>query len=260
MPRAKRHFLPGYAWHITHRCHDRKFLLKFNRDKKRWLYWLYQAKKRFDLPILNYSVTSNHIHLLVLDNSKSEEDNPIAKCIHLAAGRTAWEFNQRKKRRGSFWEDRYQATAVQKDSYLLKCMIYIDLNMVRAGVVKHPCDWPFCGYQEILQPTQRKKKRLIDLQHLLLVFDFLDVDIFRRFYNKCLDDKLKSYAISRERKWTESLAVGSQEFIEFFKEELGDQGRSRDIVQSGDKKTYELREDPLSYKLNFGAGIDDLEA
>ncbi|MGA2403881.1 MAG: transposase, partial [Syntrophobacteraceae bacterium] len=27
MPRAKRHFLPGYAWHITHRCHKKEFLL-----------------------------------------------------------------------------------------------------------------------------------------------------------------------------------------------------------------------------------------
>ena len=29
MPRGKRHYLPGYAWHITHRCHEKEFLLKF---------------------------------------------------------------------------------------------------------------------------------------------------------------------------------------------------------------------------------------
>ena len=28
MPRANRYFLPGYVWHITHRCHKREFLLK----------------------------------------------------------------------------------------------------------------------------------------------------------------------------------------------------------------------------------------
>jgi putative transposase len=27
MPRANRYFLPGYVWHITHRCHKREFLL-----------------------------------------------------------------------------------------------------------------------------------------------------------------------------------------------------------------------------------------
>ena len=29
MSRAKRHYVPGHVWHITHRCHKRTFLLKF---------------------------------------------------------------------------------------------------------------------------------------------------------------------------------------------------------------------------------------
>ena len=65
MARANRHHLPGYVWHITHRCHKREFLLKFDKDKKRWIHWLYEAKKRFGLIILNFTITSNHIHLLV---------------------------------------------------------------------------------------------------------------------------------------------------------------------------------------------------
>ena len=27
MARANRHYIPGYVWHITHRCHKREFLL-----------------------------------------------------------------------------------------------------------------------------------------------------------------------------------------------------------------------------------------
>jgi len=34
MPRANRYFLPGYIWHITHRCHKKEFLLKFSTDRK----------------------------------------------------------------------------------------------------------------------------------------------------------------------------------------------------------------------------------
>ena len=34
-------------------------------------------------------------------------------------------------------------------------MVYIDMNMVRAGVVKHPEDWPYCGYYEIQSEKQR---------------------------------------------------------------------------------------------------------
>ena len=33
MPRANRHMLPGYCYHLTHRCHNRDFLLKFAKDR-----------------------------------------------------------------------------------------------------------------------------------------------------------------------------------------------------------------------------------
>jgi len=85
MPRANRHFLSGYIWHITHRCHQRKFLLKFTRDRRRYLRCLFEAKKRFGLCVLDYIVTSNHIHLLVKDTSSSV----IAESMQLIAGRTA---------------------------------------------------------------------------------------------------------------------------------------------------------------------------
>ena len=61
MPRANRHFLPGHVWHITHRCHDKKFLLKFLRDRQRYLRWVFEAKKRFGLSVLDYMVTYNHV-------------------------------------------------------------------------------------------------------------------------------------------------------------------------------------------------------
>ena len=61
--------------------------------------------------------------------------------------RSAQEYNQRKARHGAFWEDRYHATAVEVDEHLHRCLVYIDLNMVRAGVVTHPSNWAHSGYQ-----------------------------------------------------------------------------------------------------------------
>ena len=137
MPRANRHYIPGYVWHITHRCHKKEFLLKFARDRRRYLQWPFEAKKRYGLSVLNYTVTSNHVHLLVRDNG---ERDVIPNSIQLIAGRTGQEFNQRKNRKGAYWEDRYHATAVETDSHLIQCLLYMDLNMVRAGVVCHPSE------------------------------------------------------------------------------------------------------------------------
>jgi putative transposase len=110
MARANRYFLPGYVWHITHRCHKGEFLLKFGRDQRRWLKWVFEAKKRFGVSILNYSVTSNHIHLIMKDVRGRDA---IPRTMQLVAGRTGQEYNQRKKRKGAFWEDCYHATAVK---------------------------------------------------------------------------------------------------------------------------------------------------
>ena len=107
--------------------------------------------------MLDYVITSNHIHLLVKDRG----DDAIARSMQFVAGRTGQEFNQRKLRQGAFWEDRYHATAVDTDEHLHRCLVYIDLNMVRAGVVGHPCDWPHGGYREIQSPPERYS--LIDL-------------------------------------------------------------------------------------------------
>ena len=161
MARSKRHCIQGYIWDSTHRWHKREFLLKFSKDRHRWLQWLYQARKRYGLAILNYMVTSNHIHLLVSDDG---ERDVIPNSMQLVAGRTGQEYNQRRNRKGAYWEDRYHATVVESGDHLARCMVYIDTNMVRAGVVNHPSQWSFCGYNEIQKP--RRKNILIDYPRL----------------------------------------------------------------------------------------------
>ena len=95
MPRAHRYFLPHHVWHLTHRCHQRDFLLKFARDHRRWRQWLFEAKKRFRLCVLNYVVTSNHIHLLVRDQGARRDREREA--AHRPSGKqnnpftTSWE-------------------------------------------------------------------------------------------------------------------------------------------------------------------------
>lgn len=170
MARANRHTLPGHVWHITHRCHKREFLLKFTRDRKRWVHWLFEAKRRYGLSVLNYTVTSNHVHLLVKDCGKQE----ISASMQLAGGCVAQEYNRRKKRKGAFWEDRYHATAVATDEHLVQCLVYIDLNMVRAGGVNHPRDWPESGYSELV--SQRQRYRVTDIPALMELLEINDND------------------------------------------------------------------------------------
>jgi len=53
MPRANRHRVPGQVWHITERCHRRQFLLQVARDRRAWGGWVYAARRRFGLCVLD---------------------------------------------------------------------------------------------------------------------------------------------------------------------------------------------------------------
>lgn len=243
MSRANRHFLAGHVWHITHRCHRQQFLLKFARDRRAWLRWLYEARRRYGLRVLNYMVTSNHIHLLVSDAGRGE----IAASMQLIAGCTAQQYNRRKTRRGAFWEDRYHATAVQTDQHLARCMVYIDLNMVRTGVVRHPVDWIHSGYHEIQHPPARY--RIIDAGLLSQLLGFGDTTEMRYHHHQWVETALVQSPLQREPAWTEALAVGQPAFLETIQREVrvSNPGRGLAVGAVG----HSLREAPGAYQAVF---------
>ncbi len=254
MARAKRHYIPGQVWHLTHRCHKREFLLKFARDKRRFLQWLFEAKRRYGLTMLNYAVTSNHIHLVVVDDG---DRDTIARSIQLVAGRCAQEYNERKKRKGAYWQDRYHATAVETGKHLLRCLVYIDLNMVRAGVVNHPSEWLFGGYNEIQSP--RRKCVLIAYEKVAALAGYQTYEWFRESHKEWVNESLAKGNNVCDSQWTRSIAVGSEQFVERIKAGLGTKALGRQIgkVLGG----YELRERETSYIADFDPkkGNIDLE-
>jgi len=61
---------------------------------------------------------------------------------------TIW-FNRTHNRHGTLWSERFKSVLVEGRGNPLSTMAaYIDLNPVRAGIVKDPKDYRFCGYAE----------------------------------------------------------------------------------------------------------------
>lgn len=222
MPRANRYRLVGHVWHLTERCHRKQFLLKFARDRRAWVGWLYEARKRYGLSVLNYQVTSNHVHLLVVDQGAGE----IARSMQLVAGCVGRAYNRRKRQPGAFWEDCYHATAVDTDEHLVRCFTYIDLNMVRAGVVAHPRQWSEGGYQEIQRPPRRY--RIIDREALCGLLAVAEAEL-AGLQNQWIEAALARGRVQREAQWSEAVAVGRRAFVERVQDELGARARYRRV-------------------------------
>jgi len=209
-----------------------------------------RSKKAFRcFSVLNYIVTCNDIHLLIKDTGS----NVIADSMQLIAGRTGQEYNQRKARHGAFWEDRYHATAIEADEHLQRCLVYIDLNMVRARVVSHPSNWAHSGYWEIQNPP--KRYAIIDLPELSSLCGFNGVTDFQQAHRKWVTAAL-SESVVREGNWSEAIAVGNFNFVEKVKSELGSKAAHREVTQL--ECTYVLREDGEAYGRNFGGKNEPL--
>lgn len=175
--------------------------------------------------------------------------------MQLIAGRMAQEYNLRKDRQGAYWEDRYHATAVESDSHLARCLVYLDLNMVRAGVVKHPAEWPHGGYTEIQAPPQRYA--VIDREALKELLAFRSDAELAAAHREWVEDALnRKDTLRREGKWTESIAVGSEAFVVATQAKLGIKGQSREVI--GSDGSYALRESLSPYSSILGHENDGL--
>ena len=58
MPHANRYILLGYAYHLTHRCHNRSFLLRFAKDRTEYRQRRQEAVGAFSASVLTYCITS----------------------------------------------------------------------------------------------------------------------------------------------------------------------------------------------------------
>ena len=73
--------------------------------------------------------------------------------------------NKRRGRKGTLWMDRFNSVLVEGKGEALRTMAaYIDLNPVRAGLVKDPKDYRWCGYAEALGGSRRAQRGLCKAQ------------------------------------------------------------------------------------------------
>jgi putative transposase len=156
MPRSNRYILPGYIYHLTHRCHDRKFLLKCRLDRVEYCARLRDAVRKHRISLLDYCVTSNHVHMAAM----CKQIGDLSRFMQQLEGEFADYYNARKHRTGAFWGERFFSTMIDGGDHLWNCLRYIDLNMVRAGVVLDPMDWRWCGYHVSEHPKVATTERL----------------------------------------------------------------------------------------------------
>ena len=135
--------LPGVPVHVIQRGHNRAACFFEPLDHTFYLEQLARHAGRFDCALHAYCLMTNHVHLL-LTPTTAEACALMMK--HLAQA-YAQHVNRRYRRSGTLWEGRFRSCLVDSEGYLLACSRYVELNPVRAGMVRHPRDYPWSSYR-----------------------------------------------------------------------------------------------------------------
>lgn len=146
MARLPRLSLPGYPHHILHRGNNRQAIFLDPADYQFMLDLLDESARRHEVAVHAYVLMPNHFHLLVTPKSA----DGLARMMQAIGRRYVQYFNRRHGRSGTLWEGRYKSTVIEARTHLLDCMVYIDLNPVRAGLVAAARDYAWSSHDHYI--------------------------------------------------------------------------------------------------------------
>ena len=152
MARQPRLTVAGYAHHIIQRGHDRQPIVRDDADRERLLALWREYAQVFQVAIHAWVIMDNHFHLLL--TPQTEQGLPhMMQSVGRAYVRY---FNLRYQRTGTLWEGRYRSCILESERHLLACMVYIDLNPVRAQLVMNAADYQWSSHRHCIGQVSQK--------------------------------------------------------------------------------------------------------
>jgi putative transposase len=130
MPRLARAVFSNVPHHVVQRGNRQEDVFFCGEDYLRYLEWLYLYSRKYHLEILAYCLMTNHVHLIVVPESKNSLHLAM-KPLHM---RYAQHVNKLKNWKGHIWQGRYFSAPLD-DRYMWAAIRYVELNPVRAGMV-----------------------------------------------------------------------------------------------------------------------------
>lgn len=142
MARLPRLTLADRPHHIIQRGNNRQPVFIDRADHEMLLGLIGESAVHHGVALHAYVQMENHFHLLATPSTA----DALPQWMQAVGRRYVRYFNDRHGRTGTLWEGRYRSTLIQAERYLLACMVYMDLNPVRAGLVAEARDYPWSSY------------------------------------------------------------------------------------------------------------------
>ncbi|MFZ0257283.1 MAG: transposase [Gammaproteobacteria bacterium] len=237
MARQPRFILPGQPQHVIHRGNNRSDIFFSEDDYLFYLDALCSAGQKHACEVHAYVLMTNHVHLLMTP----QQGNSLSKVLQSVGRRFVQHINFTYERTGTLWEGRYRSTLIDSERYLLTCMRYIELNPVRAGLVRHPRHYRWSSYRA---NGEGKHDPLLSPHSLYENLGRTAVDC-RRTYRELFKAPLEEATINAIRQSTNTgWTLGDDRFRRAIEAQL--KRRAQPLPRGGDRRSVKYRKNPIN--------------
>lgn len=196
---------PGAPHHVTQRGNRRQQVFFREEDYALYKELLIEGCHSARVEVLAWCLMPNHVHLILVP----KDEDGLRAALAETHRRYTRHINVREGWRGFLWQGRFASVAVD-ENHLMACARYVELNPVRAKLVRRARDWRWSSARAHLDD---RADGLVDPHKLLRL-----VDDWKDFLGEGLDAPMLE-AIRRGERTGRPL--GSARFIAKLESRLG---------------------------------------
>jgi len=158
MPRTARIIVPHVPHHIVQRGNNRQNVFWEREDFLKYCGWMNRYAGQYRVDILAYCLMINHVHFI----AEPEDETGLSRLLNTLHMRYAQYQNAKRNRSGHLWQGRFVSYPMDRD-WLLQAAAYVELDPVKAGMVKRAWDYRWSSVhahlsgvdrQDIIQPEK----------------------------------------------------------------------------------------------------------
>jgi REP element-mobilizing transposase RayT len=152
-------------YHVIVRGNQRQKTFLANGDFLKYLKLLGEHLEAHEIRLYAYCLMPNHVHLLI----EQAGEYPLSRYMHRLQTAYTQYFNRTHKKVGHLFQGRYKAILVDRDSYLLELVRYIQLNPLRAKLEEEPGVYPWTSHKQYLGRGNEPLAR-VEVESILALF------------------------------------------------------------------------------------------
>lgn len=158
MPRKSRKLIGEIVCHHMVQGINREFIFQEKKDKEKYLRLLQKFYKEYKVEIIAYCIMDNHVHTILYSTNIEN----ISKFMHYINTIYAIYYNKKNDRVGYVFRNRFTSIPIMTREQLYRCIKYIHMNPVKAGMVSKEQDYFFSSYNDYLNKTGFIQQNILD--------------------------------------------------------------------------------------------------